>query len=239
MNASPLHRPARGFEPSLRPSVRQNGSSRDALATRLPELHLLTTQFAESRALCPVARASNPLPGCPRSKPFHDSHQPGCPRDDLARHVLAIGTHRVNHLDAPILWLPWDELVSTSSPHGFPRDDLCLRRRLFCDSATQKSFRLRRIHLGVAPETNRVFDRASLHSHLWNVPYPRRIHRTVARTMKLAEPHPPHSFPHDRTRLRAPTAQLPVQRAHFAVLASRLPARRARLDVLTSQLPAR
>jgi len=82
MNASPLHRPARGFQPSLRPSVRQNGSSRDALATQLPGSLLLTTQFAESQARCPVTRASNPLPGCPRRKPFHDSHQPGYPRDD-------------------------------------------------------------------------------------------------------------------------------------------------------------
>jgi len=65
MNASPLHRPARGFQPSLRPSVRQNGSSRDALATRLPESLLLTTQFAESRALGPVARAFEPTSRLP------------------------------------------------------------------------------------------------------------------------------------------------------------------------------
>jgi len=101
------------------------------------------------------------------------------------------------------------------------------------------SFRLRRIHLEVAPETNRVFDRASLPSHLWSLPYPRRIHRTVARTLERVEPHPPHSFLHDGTRLRALATQLPMQRARFAVHASRLPARRARPDVLTSQLPAR
>lgn len=65
--------------------------------------------------------------------------------------------------------------------------------------------------------------RRASHSYLWDVPYPRRIHRTVARTMKLVATPSPRSFPHNETRLHEFIEWLPTRRLRFAVPTPQLP----------------
>jgi hypothetical protein len=213
-------------------SVRQDGSSLDVPAIQFPRpLH----HYYPVRRVCsrrPVPRTSICFPGCPRRTPSHDSFiSPVARVMNLARHVS---------FDS----CPPNETASTLSSFGCPRisssrrTHLAVARAMSCACDVPflrfcyaESFRLRRIHTPVAQSVNRVFDRATFPSCLGNVPYPRRSHRTVARTMELVATHPPHSFPHDETRLHELIEWLPTRRLRFAVLASRLPARRARLAV--------
>jgi len=140
---------------------------------------------------------------------------------NLARHAPAIGTHRLNHLHAPILWLPENGFASTSSPHGCPCDELCLRRRSLRFSYAEISTS------STHPPSGCPQDEPCLRSR-----------RTPQSPMECAIPatHPPYSCPHDETRLNAPTAQFPARwnpspRACSTVAHAARSLRRARLTV--------